>query len=151
MRHVSYGLFDDAEHARAAVHAIEAGECGERCRAVLEKDSLAGERLDVAESNAGAGFRFGLAMGIGFGALAGAIFMGPVGLISGAALGAVLGGIAGVLGGSAAPDRMLSRLSKQLPGGKVLVIAESPSFTSQDKVDDVMAHNGAEVEHKRFF
>jgi hypothetical protein len=55
-----------------------------------------------------------------------------------------------VIAGSAGPDRTLERLSKELAGGKALLIVEAPSLMARDKADAAMRSCGGHVEHKPF-
>jgi hypothetical protein len=152
MEHVSYALFEDVDHARAAIDAIEASGTPRRhCGVTLHKDRLDQGILGVAESDAAEASREGAAIAGILGAAIGAAAVGPVGLISGGALGALYGGIGGAIAGSSAPDRKLERLSKHLATGKVLVVVEAPNLDCQDKADAAMRAHGGEVEHKPFF
>jgi hypothetical protein len=108
MEHVSYGLFDNANDARAAIDAIEvSGTPRQRIGVTLHKDRLDQGLLGPAETDASEGRRDGAAIAGILGAITGAVVMGPIGLMSGGALGALYGGLAGALAGSGAPDRNL--------------------------------------------
>jgi hypothetical protein len=151
MLHVSYGLFDDAEAARSAIEAIEvSGTPRARVRVQLHRDRLDEGQLTAAETGADEGRRIGAALGALGGAVTGAAVMGPMGLVSGGALGALYGGVAGALGGSAGPDPTLERLSRQLAGGKVLLVVEASSLDARDAADAGMRACGGRVEHKPF-
>jgi hypothetical protein len=152
MEHVTYGLFDDEDHARDAIDAIEAsGTPRKHVGVTLHRGRLDEGVLGVAGNAAHEGTREGAAIGGVLGALEGALVMGPLGLVSGGVLGAVYGGIAGALAGSGSPDRTLEALSKHLAEGKVLVVVDAPSLESRDKADAAMHANGGRVEHKPFF
>jgi hypothetical protein len=152
MQHVSYGLFEDAGHARMAIDAIDASGTPRRhCGVTLHKDRLNEGLLGMAESDAREASREGALIAGILGAVAGAAVVGPMGLVSGGALGALYGGIGGALAGSAGPDRRLESLSRQLAAGKVLVVVEAPNLECRDKADTAMRSNGGRVEHKPFF
>jgi len=152
MSHVSYGLFEDEQGARAALDAIETTGTPRRHFGVtIHKNRLDQDTVGVSESDAAAGAREGAAIAGILGAIAGTLAIGPLGLISGGALGALYGSIGGALAGAGAPDRTIERLSKQLAEGRTLVVVEAPSFESQEKADEVMRANGGRVEHKPFF
>ena len=150
MEHVSSALFDDLEHARAAVDGVEtSGTSRRHCGVVLHKDRLDEGRTN--ETNAAAGAREGAALGALLGAAAAAAVIGPMGLVAGGALGALYGVVGGALAGSSGPDRKLEALSKQLAGGKILLVVEAPSLACREKADAVMRASGGTVEHKPFF
>ncbi len=152
MNHVSYGIFSDADHARAAIDGIEAsGTPRRRCGVVLHKDRLDEGSTSVSETDAAAGARDGAALGAILGAAAGAIAGALLGLLSGGALGAFYGVFGGALAGAATPDRSLEKLSKELATGKVLVVVEAPSLACRERADAVMRAQGGHVEHKPFF
>jgi hypothetical protein len=155
MEHVSYAVFDDDERARAAVETIKAtGDPRHRCGVVLQRDRLDVGQLSSLENGAAEGLRAGAAIGALLGAIAAAFALGSVGIGAiggGVALGTMFGGIAGAIGGSGAPDRMLSKLSKGLAAGKILVVVEAPDFASRDRADAVLAANGGSVQHKPLF
>lgn len=155
MDHVTYALFDDERHARAALAAIEASGTPKRhCGAVLHANRLDEGELGLLESAAPEGLREGAAIGGIGGALLGGIAFGPAGLVSigaTAALGALYGGVAGALAGSGSPDRRLERLSRELAAGKVLLVVEAPSIECRDKADAAAMANGGQVQHKPFF
>jgi hypothetical protein len=152
MEHVSYGLFDDTEHARAAIDGIEAsGTPRHCCGVVLHKDRLDYGLLGVRETGAPEGAREGAAVGALLGASVGAALMGPMGLVSGGVMGALYGVIGGALAGLSGPDRTLENLSKHLSEGKVLVVVEAPDLASREQADTVMRGNGGRVQHKPFF
>ncbi len=154
MEHVTYALFDDDEHARAALTAIEAAGTPRRhCAAVVHRGRLDEGQLSILESAASEGLREGAALGGIGGALLGGVLFGPAGLVSigaTAVLGAFYGGVGGAIAGSAAPDRRLERLSKRLADGKVLLVVEAPSIACRDRADAAARANGAEVQHKPF-
>ncbi len=152
MEHVTYGLFDDEDHARDAVDAIEAsGTPRRRLGVTVHRGRLDEGVLGAAGNDAKEGGREGAAIGGILGAIEGALVMGPMGLVSGGVLGALYGGVAGGIAGSGSPDRTLERLSKHLAEGKVLVVVDAPSLESRDKADAAMHANGGRVEHKPFF
>jgi len=152
MAHVSYALFDDEDHARAAIDAIEAsGTPRKHIGVTIHRDRLDDGLLGVEETDAAEALREGAAGAGIMGAIVGAVVMGPIGLLSGGALGALYGGVGGALAGSSGPDRTLERLSKQLADGKILVIVEAPSLESRDKADAAVRASGGRVEHKPFF
>ena len=152
MEHVSYALFDDVDHARAAVDGVEAsGTPREHCGVVLHKDRLDDGAIGLAETSAGEGAREGAALGAILGSALGAAVMGPMGLVSGGALGALYGVVAGALAGSSGPDRRLESLAKELAAGKVLLIVEAPNLACRERADDMMREKGGHVEHKPFF
>ena len=152
MEHISYALFDDVDHARAAIDAVEAsGTPRQHIGVTLHKDRLDEGLLGIGETDAGEATREGAVLAGIAGAAIGAVAVGPIGLVSGGVLGAVYGGLGGALAGSGSPDRSLERLSKQLAAGKVLVIVEAPSLASRDKADAAMRASGGRVEHKPFF
>ncbi len=152
MEHVSYGLFDNDDEARAAIDAIEAsGTPRQHVGVTLHRGRLDQGLLGAGETDASEGLREGAVIAGILGAITGAAVMGPVGLVSGGALGTLYGGVAGALAGSGAPDRNLDALSKHLAEGKVLVVVEAPSMGSREKADAAMRANGARVEHKPFF
>jgi hypothetical protein len=152
MMHVTYALFDDEEHARAALTEIEASGTPRRsCGVVLHKDHLDEGLLHLSESGAAGGIREGVAIGGILGAGMGAAVVGPAGLVSGGALGALYGAVAGAIAGSGGPDWRLEQLSKRLADGKVLLVVEAPSFECREKADAAAAANGGHVEHKPFF
>jgi uncharacterized membrane protein len=148
MLHVSYGLFEDSQHAQAAVERIEASGVGRRCHVDLQKGAFDEGQGGLAETGSAQTFRAGAAAGVVLGAAAGAIVVGPIGMLSGAAVGGMYGAFAGVLVGAGGPERALSRLSKHLTEGKVLVIVEAPSFECRDLADALMLESGAQVEHR---
>jgi len=152
MTHVSYGLFDDAAGARAAIDALESiGTPRAHCGVVVHENHLARMSLGVRETRAASGSReVGVLNGI-LGAAIGSAIVGPVGLVAGGALGALLGAIGGAVAGAELPDRSLEKLSRQLADGKVLVIVEAPTLASRDAADDAMRARGALVEHRPFF
>lgn len=151
MNHVSYALFEDADHARTAIDAIEAsGTPRQYCGVVLHKDHLDREEIGIAETGATEGAREGAILNSIVGAAIGAAMVGPVGLVSGGALGALFGAIGGALAGSSGPDRRLEQLSKKLSEGKVLVVVEAPSLACRDRADAAMRAHGGHVEHKPF-
>jgi hypothetical protein len=141
MMHVTYALFGDEDHARAALTAIEANRCG----AVLHKDRLDGGLLHISQSAAAEGLREGAAMGAILGAGAAAAVVGPASLVFGGVMGALYGAIAGAIAGSGGPDRTLSQLSKHLAEGKVLLVVEAPSLERRDKADAASRAEGGRV------
>jgi hypothetical protein len=152
MEHVSYGLFDDEDHARAAIDAVEAsGTPRKRLGVTLHRGRLDEGLLGVAETDAAEGAREGAAIGGIMGAIAGTVVMGPIGLVSGGMLGALYGTVGGAIAGSGGPDRNLEQLSKHLAEGKVLVVVEATSLEARDKADAAMRACGGRVEHKPFF
>jgi hypothetical protein len=154
MDHVMYALFDDDEHARAALDEIEAvGTPRRHCAAVIHRGRLDEGQLGILESAASEGLREGAALGGIGGALLGGVLFGPAGLVSigaTALLGALYGGIGGAIAGSGGPDRRLERLSNQLAKGKVLLVVEAPDLECRDKADSAARANGAQVQHKPF-
>ena len=105
----------------------------------------------MAQTDAAGAAREGAALGAILGATAGALVTGPVGLVGGGAMGALYGVIAGALAGSSGPDRRLERLSRELAGGKILLVVEAPNLECRDKAEAMMRANGGRVEHKPFF
>jgi uncharacterized membrane protein len=152
MEHISYGLFDDDEHAKAAIEGIQANVTP-RCHlgVTVHRDRLDEGRLRMGETGAAEGLREGAVVGGALGAITGAVVMGPFGLVSGGALGALYGTLAGAIAGSSGPDRTLDQLSKELAPGKVLIIVEAPSLACREGADATMRANGGRVEHKPFF
>ncbi len=154
MDHVTYALFPDEDHARAALDAIEtSGTPRRHCGAVLQRGRLDPGQLGILETNAAEGMREGAAIGSLGGALLAGLLFGPAGLVAigaTAAMGALYGGLAGALGGSGAPDRRLEKLSKQLGGGKVLLVVEAPNLECRDQADEAAAAHGGEVHHKPY-
>ncbi len=152
MTHISYGLFDDAAAARAAVDALESsGTPCDHCGVVMHENHLDRTSLGVRETRAASGSReVGVLNGI-LGAAIGTALVGPVGLVAGGALGALLGAIGGAVAGAEVPDRKLEKLSRQLADGKVLVIVEAPTLASREAADAAMRARGALVEHRPFF
>jgi hypothetical protein len=152
MEHVSYGLFDDDDAARAAISAIEAsGTPRHRVGVTLHRGRLDEGLLGVVATDAAEGAREGAAIAGILGAITGAVVMGPIGLVSGGVLGALYGTVGGAIAGSSAPDRNLEQLSKQLAQGKVLVVVDATSLESRDRADAAMRAAGGRVEHKPFF
>jgi hypothetical protein len=152
MDHVSYGLFDDDLHAKAALDAVEAaGTPRDRLGVTIHRNRLDTTALPVKGTDAAEGAREGAAIAAILGAIAGAVVMGPIGLVSGGALGALYGGVAGSIAGLGSPDRTLDALAAHLAEGKVLVIVESHSVEAQEKADDTMKSLGGRVEHKPYF
>lgn len=155
MEHVTYALFDDDDHARAALTAIEAGGTPRRhCAAVIHRGHLDEGELGILESAASEGLREGAALGGIGAALLGGVLFGPANLVSIGAiamLGAVYGGVGGAIAGSSGPDRRLERLSKKLAEGKVLLVVEAPNLECRDKADTAARANGGRVQHKPFF
>jgi len=152
MHHVSYGLFDDDDHARAAIDAIEAsGTHRQHIGVTLHRGRVDEGLLGAEGTGASAGAREGAVIAGIMGAITGAVVMGPIGLVSGGVMGALYGTVGGALAGSGFPDRNLEQLSKHLAEGKVLVVVEAPSLESRDKADAAMQARGARVEHKPFF
>ncbi len=152
MSHVSYGLFDDADAARAAINAVEASGTPRRQVGVtLHRGRLDEGLIGVPGTGAAEGAREGAAIAGILGAITGAVFMGPIGLVSGGVLGALYGTLGGALAGSGFPDRNLEELSKHLAEGKVLVVVEAASLLDRDKADAAMRASGGRVEHKPFF
>ena len=154
MEHITYALFDDEAHARAALGAIEASGTDRRhCSAVLHRGRLDDGQLGILESAAPEGLREGAAIGGIGGALLGGVLFGPAGLVSigaTALVASLYGAIAGAIAGSGLPDRRLEQLSKQLAGGKVLLVVEAPSLQCRDEADAAARANGGQVQHKPF-
>jgi hypothetical protein len=150
MTHLSYALFDDEWHARAALDAIEAGDrARHRCAATLHKDRLDEGILGAGWTSASRGMLLGAAMGGAFGAISGGLMFGHIPAAGGGALvGAIYGAIAGALQGSGAPSRKLESLSKQVAGGKVLLTVHTADLASRDAADATMRASGAKVEHR---
>jgi hypothetical protein len=152
MNHVSYGLFEDAAHARLAIAAIEASGTPRRhCGVVLEQGRLDEGLLGLRETAASEAAREGAVIAGAFGAALGGIAAGPAGFAAVGALGALYGALGGALAGAGSPDRRLDQLAGRLAEGKVLVVVEAPSFACRDAADDAMRSNGGEVQHKPFF
>jgi hypothetical protein len=152
MQHVIYSLFEDIDHATAAIDGIESsGPPRCRCDVVIHKDRLDDSGLNMAERASSEGLREGAALGAILGASVGAAVSGPMGLVSGGALGALYGGVAGAIAGSSGPDRSLVKLSKELAPGKVLVVVEAPGLACRDKAGRVMRHYGGRVALKPYF
>ena len=148
MEHVSYALFDDADHARAAV--AEMKKSGIHCAVVLHEDHLDDGLLTLADTGAKIGAREGGALGAAGGAAMGLIAAGPIGLLSGGALGAAFGLAFGAVAGASGPEPNLERLGAQLGSGKVLLVVECPTTASRERVDGLLRGNGGHVEHQAF-
>jgi hypothetical protein len=155
MDYVTYALFDDDKQARTAAETIKTGgDSRHRCGVVVQRDRLEMAQLSFLESGSGEGLRAGAVIGGLLGVIAGLFAMGPFGFVAiggGLALGVFFGGIAGALGGSAAPDRRLNELSKALAAGKTLLVVEAPDLASRDQADAVLRANWGSVQHKPFF
>jgi len=152
MNHVSYGLFEDVQHAQLAMDAIEAsGTPRHHCGVVLQKGRLDEGVLSLSETAASQSAREGAAIVGVFGAIVGGIAAGPAGLVAIGTLGSLYGAIGGALAGAGSPDRRLDRLARHLTEGKVLVVVEAPSLTCRENADIAMAAHGGEVQHKPFF
>jgi len=152
MNHVTYGLFDDTDHARRALEAIEASGTPRRhCGVVLQQGRLDEGLLGLGETAAAEAAREGAAIAGIFGAVLGGIAGGPAGVAALGAVGALYGALGGAIAGAGSPERHLDKLARRLAEGKVLLVVEAPSIACRDSADDVMAANGGEVQHKPFF
>jgi hypothetical protein len=149
MTHLSYALFDDEGHARAALDAIEAGDRPRhRCAATLHKDRINEGCLGAGWTSASRGMFLGAAMAGAFGAISGGLMFGHLPAAGGGALvGAIYGAIAGTLQGAGAPSRKLEILSKQVARGKVLLSVQTADLVSRNVVDATLRASGARVEH----
>jgi hypothetical protein len=143
MEHISYGLFDDDEHAKAAIEAIQANVTP-RCHlgVTVHRDRVDEGRLRMGETGAAEGLREGALVGGALGAITGAVVMGPFGLVSGALSVLSMALSRGAIAGSSGPDRTLDQLSKELAPGKVLVIVEAPSLACREGADATLRANG---------
>jgi hypothetical protein len=152
MSYVIYALFQEPGAAETALHDLSMAE--------LPKDSyklfVHKKGFDADPRASESDGRKGLAIGVGVGALAGALFgwllCGPFGfwrlsVTSAICFGVFLGIICGVLGGgiygSGLLHRNLQRLVHMLGPGQTLVTAEMETPESRNVVEQIFSKHGA--------
>ena len=152
MSYVIYALFQVPGTAEAALQDLEVSDSPKSdYKVFVHKDKLS-QDLRASETDG----RKGLAIGVGIGALVGAIFgfllCVPLHLLklpaeAGIGLGLFLGVICGALGGgiygSGLLHSNLQRLVKVFKTGQTLVTAELETAECRDQVDQIFKKHGA--------
>lgn len=155
IQHV-YALFDDMDHAVAALDEVQAAGCEtDSCSAILHEGKIDTDRLSSGERAHNEGAAGGAvvvgavgAVVVGLAALGGGLIgLGP--LAAAAAAGGVTaayGMLAGGLSGGDDPESLLRSLEEQVEKGKILIALETedPEFRAlAEKVFE--KHGGSQV------
>lgn len=152
MKHMIFALFGSLEQAEAALREVaQDADCQGCFRVRVRCRQILGANVDLGESAAPAGSRYGLVTGTIFGAALSALLAGPLGLAGGATLwaaliggvgGGVLGFLYGALQGSTIPDPHLSQLALHCREGRVLVSVESTNAKAHRRIAAILRARG---------
>jgi hypothetical protein len=158
MRHVFFALFADAKEADAAASELGVLDAGqEHVHVERHTGGLNYENLAIGETRGGTRLIQGAMMGGIFGALVGALLLGPqhlilvVGPLGAAvlcgALGMVMGGLGGLLTGVSGPDTKLERMEALMRGGAVVLAVDAEGQWESKQAEQIVKRHGALVQH----
>lgn len=150
-----FALFPDETRARDAIDEVMAhDELAPDIEGVIThgaKDARKFRARELVETDAGPAMRRGLVVGVVGGALVGALFAGPLGLMAGgpwtgAFFGAILGSIFSIFGaiaGAGYTDGSLTALARKLKRGQMLVTFKVGHRETEEAVQRIVRRFGA--------
>jgi hypothetical protein len=158
MRHVFFALFEDPREADLAANELgDLDASHEHVHVERHTGNLNYENLSLGETRGQARLFQGALLGGGFGALVGALLLGPqhliliVGPLGAAvicgALGMVLGGLGGLLTGVSGPDPKLERMESLLRRGAVVLAVDAEGRWEREQAEQIVRRHGALVQH----
>ena len=152
MSYVIYALFQVPGEAETALQDLSrSGLPQNDYKVIVHKDKLTGD-LSASESDGRKGLAIGVGMGAVVGALLGWLICGPLGLFRlpiesaigfGLFLGIVCGALGGGIFGAGLLHQKLQKLAKRFRPGQTLVTAEMETPEGRDMVDQIFKRHGA--------
>jgi hypothetical protein len=158
MRHVFFALFEDPREADLAANELgDLDASHENVHVERHQGNLDYEGLAIGETRGQTRLFQGALMGGAFGALVGALLLGPqhlmlvVGPLGAAvicgALGMVMGGLGGLLTGLSGPDPKLERMERLMRRGAVVLAVDAEGRWEREQAEQIVRRHGALVQH----
>ena len=152
MSYVIYALFQVPGAAEQALHEITTSALPKNDYSVFVRNNGVTDEQRASESDGGKGVTVGLGVGAVAGAMFGGVLFGPMGFLElplihamgfGMLVGVVLGALASGIYGSGLLHSNFARLVRMARPGQTLMTAEMTTPESRDAIDQILKKYGA--------